>query len=455
MESKTRTVFTEIRPNVAGIDLACRANHYVCGPRLESGEYEISSFGTTTPELYRMLKWLQDRNVESVAVESTSVYWIPMVDLFESKGLEVVLVDAREVRMVPGRKSDVQDCQWLQKLHSCGLLRGAFRPPEAVAAVRSILREKETQVAMRVQALQQMQKSLDQMNIRVHHAVSDIDGKTGTMIISAIVKGERDPMTLASLRDPRCKKSVKEIAEHLTGTWRDEHLFNLKQAFKTMQFLDERIEEYDSQAALMFKSLAESTDQSDGTPPLPPESNKNLSAKERTDYAEKAHLKQIMKFDLTHISGIGYDTAAIIVSELGVNFDCFPTEDHFASYIGLAPSLGKSAGKNVRQKRYKNTSRAGMALRMAASTLYRSSSELGAFFRNVARRSDRKTAVKATARRMAHMIYRGVKYGKEYIDQGAEAYEARMREKTVNNVKKLIKKFNINMLEIEHALLQS
>ena len=447
MEKKTRAVFEEIRRNVAGIDLAWRADHYVCGPRREDGECEIASFGTTTPELHRMLTWLKERKVESVAMESTSVYWIPATDLLEANGIEVVLVDAREVRMVPGRKSDVQDCQWLQKLHSCGLLRGAFRPPEAVAAVRSILREKENLTAMRIQAIQQMQKSLDQMNIRVHHAVSDIDGKTGTAIIKAIVEGERNPARLAALRDKRCQKSEREIADHLTGTWRDEHLFNLGQAFKTLQFLDERIAEYDAKASEMFALLASSAVPPDkGPPPVMPD--KKLTAKERSNDEGKAHVQQFMGFDPTVIPGIGYDTARILASELGTKFDRFPDENHFASYIGLAPSLGKSAGRNVRQKRCKNTSRVGRALRMAASTLYRSQTELGAFFRNTARRTDKKTAIKATARRMAHMIYRGVKYGQEYIDRGAQAYEARLRTRTVNTVNRLIKSFNIDSSEI-------
>ena len=260
METEKKVVFEEIRRNVAGIDLAWKADNYVCGPRRENGECEIASFGTTTRELHEMLQWLKERNVESVAMESTSVYWIPLTDLLEANGIEVVLVDAREVRMVPGRKSDVKDCQWLQKLHSCGLLRGAFRPPETVASVRSILREKDTVATMRTQAIQQMQKCLDQMNIRVHHAVSDIDGKTGMEIIKAIVEGERNPLKLAALRDKRCKKSVNEIADHLTGTWRDEHLFNLGQAFKTLQFLDERITEYDSKISAMFASLAGTVD---------------------------------------------------------------------------------------------------------------------------------------------------------------------------------------------------
>jgi len=447
MEKTAAAVFKEIRRNVAGIDLAWRADHYVCGPRREDGECEIEAFGTTTPELHRMVQWLRERQVESAAMESTSVYWIPAADLLEANGIEVVLVDAREVRMVPGRKSDIQDCQWLQKLHSCGLLRGAFRPPEAVAAVRSILREKDTLSAMRTQAIQQMQKSLDQMNIRVHHAVSDIDGKTGTAIIKAIVEGERNPAKLAGLRDKRCKKSEKEIADYLTGTWREEHLFNLGQAFKTLQFLDERIAEYDAKASEMFASLTGAADTPDKLPP-PPLPGKKCSAKELSDVAGKAVIRQLMGFDMTSIPGIGYGTAAIITSELGSTFDRFPDECHFASYIGLAPRLGKSAGKNVRQKKCKNTSRVGRALRMAAATLYHSQSELGAFFRNVARRTDKKTAVKATARRMAHMIYRGVQYGKEYIDNGAEAYESRLRERTVKTVKKLIKSFNINCSEI-------
>jgi transposase len=448
MEKATRVpVFDEIRRNVAGIDLAWRAENYICGPRREDGGYDIEAFGTTTPELHRILNWLKDRKVESVAMESTSVYWIPLTDLLESHGIEVVLVDAREVRMVPGRKSDVEDCQWLQKLHSCGLLRGAFRPPEAVAAVRSILREKENVTAMRTQAIQQMQKSLDQMNIRVHHAVSDIDGKTGTAIIKAIVEGERDPIELAKLRDRRCKKNEKEIADHLTGTWREEHLFNLSQAFKTLQFLDERLADYDLKASEIFSKLAAA---SDNPPPTPPD--RKLTPKERRNPEGKSTLCQIMGFDLTSIDGIEYDTAAIIVSEVGTKFDCFPDERHFASYIGLAPSLSKSAGKKVRQKkRCKNTSRAGLALRMAAATLHKSQTELGAHLRSVARRSDKSTAIKSTARRMAHLIYRGVRFGKEYIDRGVQAYEARSRERTLGTIKKLIKSLNINSSEIESA----
>jgi transposase len=447
MSNNTVSAFAEIRRDVAGIDIAGHADHYVCGPRRDDGGHDIAHFGTTTAELQKLLAWLKERGVASAAMESTSVYWIPVADVLESAGIEIVLVDTREVRMVPGRKSDVKDCQWLQKLHSCGLLRGGFRPPEAIAAVRTILRERENLTGTRTQCIQRMQKSLDQMNIRIHHAVSDIDGKTGMAIVSAIVEGQRDPAMLAALRDPRCKKSVSQIAEELTGTWREEHLFNLGQAYRTLMFIDERIAEYDEKSASMFKALATASGNE-----LPSSTGEQPSKKSLRDADEKRALHQLIGFDITSLAGIGYDTAATVVAELGTDLSRFPTEKHFVSYIGLAPSLGKSAGKNVRQrKRCRNTSRAGRALRMAASTLYRSQTELGAFYRSVARRSDRKTAVKATARRMAHMIYRAIRYGAAYVDRGAEGYEKRMRERTLRAVRNLIKIHQINELELKKA----
>lgn len=453
MPNKPEPAFAETRRNVAGIDIAGHADHYVCGPRRSDGGHDVAHFGTTTAELHKLLAWLKERGVESAAMESTSVYWIPVADLLEANGVEVVLVDTREVRMVPGRKSDVKDCQWLQRLHSCGLLRGGFRPPENVAAVRTVLRERESLTGMRVQCLQQMQKSLDQMNVRVHHAVSDIDGKTGMAIIGAIVGGQRDPAELAKLRDRRCEKSEAEIAAHLTGVWREEHLFNLGQAYRTLLFIDERLAEYDAKAAAMLRALAEAS----GKPqPPPPPAGEERPRKDTRDAEGKRDLQRIMGVDMTKLPGIGYDTAAVVLCEIGPDFARFPTERHFAAYIGLAPSLGKSAGKNVRQrKRCRNTSRAGRALRMAASTLYRSQTELGAFFRSVARRADRKTAVKATARRMAHLIYRAVRYGAAYVDNGAQAYEKRMRERALKAVRNLIKSHKINELELSTAFVAS
>lgn len=437
--------FNEVRRYVAGVDLAGNADHYVCGPRKDDGTHDIEHFGSTTNELLRMAAWMKERKVESAAMESTSVYWIPVCDTLESAGIEVVLVDTRTVRMVPGRKSDVKDCQWLQRLHSCGLLRGAFRPPEAFNAVRSVIRERGNVLQMRTQAIQSIQKALDQMNIRLHRAVSDIDGMTGMKILGAIVAGERNPRTLAALRDGRCKKSEAEIAEQLTGTWREEHLFNLKQAYETLCFLDGRISDYDVQIRAMYAKIASAF------PPVdPPPDGGGRKPKDKEDARAKADLVRICGgFDMTKIDGIGYDSAATILSELGLRLDAFPTESHFVSYIGAAPALGKSAGKNVStRKKHKNTSRVGQVLKMAASTLSRSESSLGARFRSVRSRTCSRTAIKDVSREMAKRIYRGLKYGQAYVDEGEIAYMARTRERTIKAMKKKISKLNISAEEL-------
>lgn len=437
--------FEEVRRFVAGVDLAGHADHYVCGPRKDDGTHDIEHFGTTTNELKRMVAWMKARKVESAAMESTSVYWIPVYDTLESAGIEVVLVDTRTVKMVPGRKSDVKDCQWLQRLHSCGLLRGAFRPPEAFNAVRSVIRERGNVLQMRTQAIQAAQKSLDQMNVRLHHAVSDIDGVTGMRILGAIADGERDPRALAKLRDKRCRKNEAEIAEELTGNWREEHLFNLRQAYRTLCFLDERVAEYDRQIREMYAKIAEAFPPAD-----PPPDGGGKKPKDKEDAKAKADLVRICGgFDMTKIGGIGYDSAAAILAELGPDLSAFPTERHFVSYIGTAPSLGKSAGKNVStRKNHKNTSRVGRILKMSASALFRSESSLGARIRCVRSRTCSRTAIKDVAREMGKRIYRGIKYGQAYVDEGEQAYMSRTRERTIKSMKKKISKLGISAEEL-------
>jgi len=440
--------FCEENRHVAGIDLAGHARHYVCGPAQEDGSHEVADFDTTTRGLREMLSWLKARGVESVAMESTSVRWIPVADLLEAGGIKVLLVDAREVKMVPGRKSDVKDCQWLQKLHSCGLLRGAVRPAEDVGAVRTVLRECQSLVGMRVQCIQQIQKSLDQMNIRIHHAVTDLTGVTGMAILKAIVGGERDPLKLAKFRDRHCKNDEARIAEHLTGTWRREHLFILGRAYETLLHLDAQIKAYEGQAAAMLAALADKS----GNPPAKPPARK-LAAREKADMPKRLDLSRLAGGDLTSLPGIGCSTAAVIIAELGCDLSRFPDEKHFASYLGLAPTLGKSAGKDVRQKkRRRNTSRAGLALRQAASSLYHSKSWLGAYYRKVARTADKKAAVKATARKLAHLVYRMMVYGVQYVERGMAAFDASMREKRLRGVRNTVKSLQITADELKGAL---
>ena len=436
--------FGEVNRYVAGIDLAGSADHYVCGPRKDDGTHDVEHFGTTTDDIARMVAWLKARNVTSAAMESTSVYWIPVYDALERAGIKPVLADTRQVRMVPGRKSDVQDCQWLQRLHSCGLIRGAFRPPERFNAIRTVIREMANVTAMRTQAIQAAQKSMDQMNIRLHHAVSDITGKTGMAIIGAIVDGERDPHRLAAMRDSRCAKSEAEIAAELTGNWREEHLFTLSQAYRTLLFLDERIAEFEAKIRAMYAELARESEKPD---PPPPERGK---PKDKVDVSAKRDLARLLGgFDPTTLDGVDYALAAAIVAETGPDLSMFPNEAHFISYAGLKPSLGKSAGKNVRTgRKAKNTSRLGQYFRQAAFTLGRSKCALGARYRCVRSRSCPTTAIKDVARELAKRYYRGVRYGQQYVDIGEESYLKRRREQMVRNMKRNIAKLGVSAEEL-------
>jgi len=265
-----------IQPNAAGIDLGSR-EHWVAGPPLEDETPNVECFGTTTPELLRLADWLKEQGVETVAMESTGVYWIPLFEILDSRGFEVVLANARQIRNVPGRKTDIEDCQWVQLLHACGLLRGSFRPSDDICQLRALIRERNTMVEQRADWVRRMQKCLDQMNVCVHQAVSDITGVTGMAIIRAIMDGERDPHALARLRDRRCRKSEAQIAENLTGNWRAEHLFNLRQALKMYDQLCAVIADYDSEILCYITTLqpADTSDES-ATPPASKSKAKNL-----------------------------------------------------------------------------------------------------------------------------------------------------------------------------------
>ena len=437
--------FGEVNRFVAGIDLAGSADHYVCGPRKDDGSHDMEHFGTTTAELRRMLAWLKERNVVSVAMESTSVYWMPVYDVPESGGIKVSLVDTRQVHMVPGKKSDVQDCRWLQRLHPCGLLRGAFRPPERHNAIRSAIREKANVLAMRVQSIQAIQKSMDQMNIRLHHAVSDVTGVTGMKILGAIVAGERDPHVLASMRDWRCKRSESEIAGELTGSWREEHLFTLGQAYETLVFLDQRIAAFDRKIRSMYAKLAAESDKPD-----PPEPEDRGRRKDKVDASSKGNLAKFLGgFDPTTLDGVDFGLAAAIVAETGADLSMFQNEARFISYIGLKPSLGKSAGKNVRTgRRARNTSRIGQYFRQAAFTLTKPDCEMGARCRCVRSRTCPATAIKDVARELAKRYYRGVRFGQRYVDIGETAYLQRRRERMLHSMKRNIAKLQTSAEEL-------
>jgi transposase len=434
--------FRVIQPNVAGIDLGS-CEHYVCCPPGPDGEPNVQHFGTTTPELYTLADWLEEQEVESVAMESTGVYWVPIYEILEKRGFEVLLVNARMLSRVPGRKTDMIDCQWIQMLHSCGLLTGSFRPGDDICVLRSLVREKNTMESQRSDWIRRIQKSLDQMNVCVHHAVSDITGVTGMAIIRAIVHGERDPRKLAKLRDKRCRKSEEQIIGELTGNWRTEHLFTLKQALQMYDHICEIITEYETEISRVLTSLQPPEYRSLEVPEVT-NKTKRYNVRARGQEPMREALFRLIGYDLTSITGIGVDTAEIILSELGTDLSCFPSEKHFVSYLKLSPKLDISGGKPIPGKRKgSTTTRVGAALRTAAVTLTHSHSALGAEFRRISRRKGASVAVFAIARKLAIIIFRLLRYGQQYVDEGMQAYEERFKAARIRTCKQIAEQFGL------------
>ena len=423
------TALSRIHPQVAGIDLGSR-EHWVCAPEVTPGKPNVRTFGTTMEQLQHLADWLLEQGVESVAMESTSVYWIPLYELLESCGIEVLLVNARQLRHVPGRKTDMRDCQWIQLLHSCGLLRGSFRPHEMIVRIRTLHRQLSTLMAESTRFVQWMQKALDQMNVQIHHAVTDLTGQTGMAIVRAIVDGERDPVRLAALRDGRCKKSSREFAEHLRGNWRDEHLFNLQSALKLYDMTQREIAAYEARILEEIRAL-QPVEHRDESVPKHPNAIKEKAIRRRGGHHLRTELWRFAGVDLTRIDGIGTEAALTLLTEAGLDLTAFPSEKHFVSWLRLAPKTAFSAGKPLRYKKANGTgsTRAAAVLRMAAVSLKHSKTALGAAFRRKARHKGWSVAVFSMARRLAVLVYRMLRYGQDYIDIGEACYEDRFRRR--------------------------
>jgi transposase len=421
-----------IRASVAGIDLGSE-RHWVCAATRDRSAREVASFGATTAELRRMAEWLKIRQVESVAMESTGVYWIAPHEVLEGQGLQVLLVDTRQLARVPGRdkKTDPTDCEWIQRLHSCGLLRGSFRPKEAVCMLRTLVRDKANLVAESGDWLRRMQKSLDQMNVRVHRAVSDIDGVTGMAILRAIAGGERDAQKLAKFRNARCSKTEQEIAEQLNGHWREDHVFSLQQGLKMYDAVQERIVAYEQE---ILRRLGEMEADEPPQPTAPPlqNTNKAKAIKKRGQEAKRQALYRMSGVDMTQIDAVGVETVEVVLSEYGPDLSRFPTEKQFVSHVTLAPRVPQSGAKPVKKKKRNSAStRVAAALRMAALSLRHSQTALGSYYRRIAQRCGGDIAVFATARKLATLVYRLLRWGQPYVDEGAAAYENRYRQHRV------------------------
>jgi transposase len=422
-----------IRPNVAGIDIGSRQMH-VCGPQDADGQVQLAVFDTTTVDIQACAKWLKQLGVVSIAMESTGVYWIAPFELLESDGFEVLLVDTRPLSRVPGRKTDVTDCEWIQSLHSCGLLQGCYRPSDAISQLRSIVRMKAVLVSDHADWLRRIQKCLDQMNVRVHHAVAQISGTTGMAIVRAIVAGERDPAKLAELRDPRCQKSKEQITEYLTGHWRPDHLFNLQQALEMYDMLSAKLETYERQIQDRLKELTPAGSENKKAPPLQ-NRERTKAMKRRNEEEKRQELFRMSGVDLTTIDGVGVETAEAIVSEYGIDLSKFPNEKQFIAHVQLAPRKPVSGGKplNKRPRKTKGT-RVGKALQTAAIGVSRGPTALGAYYRRISRHKGATIAVFATARKIGSNVYRLLRWGQPYVDQGQQVYEARHQAARLRSV---------------------
>jgi transposase len=364
-------------------------------------------------------------------MESTGIYWIPVFEILESRGLGVRLVNARHVKNVPGRKSDVLDCQWLQRLHSYGLLEGAFRPTEQVCTLRAYVRQRMNLVRYAASHIQHMQKALSQMNLQLANVVADIAGVTGMRIIKAILAGERDALVLARLRDARCKNDESTIARSLQGNFRPEHLFSLKQAVDLYEFYQSQIAECDRQ---ILDQLA-GFDAADGSGKAPPDS------------LEEA-LVRISGVDLTRIDGINTNITLKIISEIGTDMSRWKTAKHFASWLGLCPGTKISGGKPLSTKSKRVVNRAATALRLAAQSLLRSKSALGAYLRRQRARLGAPKAITATAHKLARLVYSMLKHGSAYVDVGQKHYEERYRSRVIQNLKRKAQDLGYELVDV-------
>jgi transposase len=436
-----------VHPDAAGIDIG-NESHYVAVPWGRDSQ-PVRRFGCTTAELKDMAAWLKRCRIRTVAVQSTGVYWIPVYDILEEAGFEVYLVNARETKNLPGRKSDVQESQWLMKLHTYGLLRNSFRPSQEIRTMRTYWRQRNDLVRSAGRHIQRMQKALTQMNLQLANVVTDLSGVTGQAIIKAILAGERDPRKLAGFRDPRVKASEEQIARGLEGNWQDGLLFMLKQEQEGYEFCLKQIAECDAQ---LEQYLHQRPDRSQGAT-LPEEKRKGRLKKKtkKPQFDLRTELFHMTGTDLTQIDGIDVRTAATVISEAGWDMSKWPSEDHFVSWLRLCPDNKISGDKVIGKGRLPTKNRLTIAFKMAASTLRETHTYLGAQFRRLRTRLGAPVAIKAMAAKLARLVYRMLRYGMLFVDQGAEFYEARHRQREIHSLRRKAAKLGFQIIQAPAA----
>jgi transposase len=437
-----------IHPDAGGIDIG-NESHYVAVPPGRDSQ-SVRRFGCTTAELKAMAAWLKQCRIRTVAMQSTGVYWVAVYDILEQAGLEVYLVNARDTKNLPGRKSDVQESQWLMKLHPYGLLRNSFRPSQEIRMMRTYWRQRNDLVQSAGRHIQRIQKALTQMNLQLANVLSDVSGATGQAIIKAILAGERDPHKLAEFRDPRVKARKEQIAQSLEGNWQPDLLFVLKQEQDGYEFCQKQMAECDRQ---LEQYLQQREDRSHGAP-LPEEKRKGRLKKKKGNAPQfdlREGLFRMTGTDLTRIDGIDVMTATTIISEAGWDMSKWKTEDHFVSWLRLCPDNRISGNKVIGKGRLPTNNPVNVALKMAASTLRLSKTYLGAQFRRLRTRLGAPIAIKAMAAKLARLVYRMLRYGMKYVDQGAAFYELRHRQLQIKRLKAKAEKLGYRVTPIPAA----
>jgi transposase len=444
-----------MHPNAAGIDVGNSA-HYVA-VRPDRDEEPVRRFECFTADLHRMADWLQGCRVTTVAMQSTGVYWIPLFEILEQRGFQVYLVNARHTKNLPGRKSDVQESQWLLKLHTYGLLSDSFHPTAEIRTLRTYWRQRGEHVQALGMCIQRMQKALTQMNVQLANVISDLSGVTGQRIVRSILAGERDAKRLAALSDPRIQASAEEIAKSLEGTWQPELLFVLKQEVAMYDIYQERIAECDRELRTHLKRFE---DKRSSAPPAGPATEQASGKASRTakrskrtqghapDFDLGGELQRITGVDLTRIDGIDVMVAQTIISEVGLDMSRWKTEAHFASWLGLCPDNRTSGDKVLGRGTRHVVNRAATALRMAATTLLKSKSYLGAQYRRLRTKLGAPKAITAMAHKLARLVYRMLKHGQQYVDKGMQYYDERYREQQIDTLKKKASKLGVRIVEV-------
>jgi transposase len=423
---------TVLRPNAAGIDIS--VDELWVSVREDRDPQPVRCFGMTTPDLIAVADWLAACGVESVAIESTSVYWIPLYEVLEARGFQVYGVNARHAKHLTARKADETDCQWLRRLHAFGLLNNSFRPEAEMCAVRAYMRHRADLIEHRAAHIQHMQKALHQMNVRLSPTVKDITGVTGMAIIRAILAGERNPVKLARLRDPRCAQPEAEFVKALTGNYREEHVFALKQAVALYDAYTQQLLECDQELERKFSALKPVHD--DDLPPLDTRDKRNTHSKNAPAYDGRRLLYELLGVDLVAVDGLNEVTAQIIISEIGTDMSRWQNDKHFCAWLGLAPRTDISGGKVLRSRTLQTHNRANQAFRLAAQAVGKTDTAYGAFFRRMRAMHGPKKAIVATAHKIARAVYFMLRDHTPFRDTTADAYAQREREREIARLKK-------------------